>query len=126
MKIKHKQSGFAHIMLVLLVVAIAAIGGVGYYVATNQKAEQEVTSDNAVAVAKASETKIKHLGVNLDYYDKETNKAGDFVFTKDKLEFNRLFFEYGFVVPATSAGPEKKEPATYIYFAAWNKGPFFG
>jgi hypothetical protein len=54
--------------------------------------------------------KLKSIGVNLDYYDPKTNKAGDFVFTKEKLQFNRLFMDYGFFIPASSASSDKKNP----------------
>lgn len=44
--------------------------------------------------------KLKSIGVDLDYYDPQTGKAGDFVFTKQKFQFNRLFMGFGFVIPA--------------------------
>ena len=53
---------------------------------------------------------LKSIGINLDYYDPKTNRAGDFLFTKEKLEFNRLFMDYGFFIPASSASPDKKNP----------------
>lgn len=55
---------------------------------------------------------LKNIGVDLDYYDSVTNRAGDFVFTKQRLEFNRLFMGYGFVIPGnfTSSGRDKVNP----------------
>lgn len=44
---------------------------------------------------------IKHLGINLDK---------DLVFTKEKLEFDAIFFDYGFVIPASSIGDQKSNP----------------
>jgi len=58
----------------------------------------------------ASAVRIKHLGVNLGTYDSVANRAGDFVFTRANMSFNLLFFNFGFVVPANSAGPEKVNP----------------
>ena len=58
----------------------------------------------------ASAVKIKHLGVNLEAWDPATNRAGDFAFTRENMSFNLLFFNFGFVVPANSAGPEKVNP----------------
>lgn len=107
---KNRQSGFAVVELLIVLVVIAVIGGVGFFVMSKDKDTAKVTSTNAKEVAKKSEVKIKHIGVNLDAYDPATNKAGDFVFTKDKLQFDRIFFEYGFEVPANSAGPAKKNP----------------
>ena len=53
---------------------------------------------------------IKHLGVNLAPYDPKTNRAGDFVFTKQKLQFDRIFMGFGFVIPANSIGAQKANP----------------
>ncbi len=58
----------------------------------------------------SSAVKIKHLGVNLGTYDPATNRAGDFLFTRENMSFNLLFFNFGFIVPANSAGPEKVNP----------------
>ena len=109
---KQKQSGFALVELLVVIVIIMAIAAVGFFVVGRDKDDKAAqgTASNTQQVAKKSEVKIKHLGVDLDAYDPATNKAGDFVFTKEKLEFSRLFFEYGFEVPANSAGPAKKNP----------------
>ena len=53
---------------------------------------------------------LKSIGIKLDYYYPKTNRAGDFQFSKQKTEFNRLFMGYGFSIPASSAGPSKKNP----------------
>lgn len=59
--------------------------------------------------------KLKGIGVVLDAYDPTTNRAGDFVFTKAKLQFDRLFMGYGFFIPMTNVGSGKKNPQpTYI------------
>jgi biotin carboxyl carrier protein len=107
--LKQKQSGFAVAELLIIVVVLVVIGGVGFFV-LNKNKDNEVSSSNSAAIASKSEAKIKHLGVNLEAYDPATNKAGDFEFTKEKMTFDMLFFEYGFEVPASSAGPAKKNP----------------
>mgnify|MGYP001597680218 CR=1 FL=1 len=53
---------------------------------------------------------LKSVGVNLDYYDPVSNRAGDFVFTKQPLQFNRLFMGYGFHIPQSEASREKDNP----------------
>src|SRR3989344_6009284 len=53
---------------------------------------------------------LKGIGVNLDYYDPATNRAGDFLFTKQNLHFKRLFMDYGFFIPSSSASPDKYNP----------------
>jgi prepilin-type N-terminal cleavage/methylation domain-containing protein len=107
--IKQKQNGFALVEVIIVIIVIAVIGGAGYFILEKNK-DTQATSSNAQEVAKKSEVKIKHLGVNLDTYNPATNKAGDFEFTKENMAFNMLFFDYGFVVPASSAGSEKKNP----------------
>ena len=54
--------------------------------------------------------KLKSMGINIDYYDSSSNKAGDFLFTKQNLQFNRLFMGYGFFIPSSSASPDKYNP----------------
>ncbi len=58
----------------------------------------------------AADRVIKHPGFDLRPYDPLTNRAGDVQFTQAQMSFNRVFFEYGFTVPANSVGPEKKNP----------------
>jgi len=53
---------------------------------------------------------LKGIGVNLAAYDPATNKAGDFVFTRQKLQFGRLWMDYAFSIPASSAGAAKRNP----------------
>jgi hypothetical protein len=60
--------------------------------------------------ASAADRVIKSIGFDLRPYDPATNRAGDMQFTQAQMSFNRVFFEYGFVVPANSAGPEKSNP----------------
>ena len=55
---------------------------------------------------------LKSIGINLDAYDPATGRAGDLVFTKDKLQFGILFTEYGFIIPASmsATGQNKRNP----------------
>lgn len=53
---------------------------------------------------------LKGIGVNLAEYDPVTSKAGDFVFTKQKFQFDRIWMDYGFSIPASSAGVAKLNP----------------
>lgn len=54
--------------------------------------------------------RLKSIGINLAPYDATTGYAGDVQFTKQNLEFERVFMGYGFEVPANSAGPAKSNP----------------
>lgn len=55
---------------------------------------------------------LKNIGINLGIYDTATGRAGDLVFTKNKLQFNVLFTEYGFTIPAnmSASGQDKRNP----------------
>lgn len=60
---------------------------------------------------KAAGLKIKSLPVEFGAFDSTTQKAGDFLFTQNKLgQFDRPFMPYGFEIPASSAGAAKKNP----------------
>jgi biotin carboxyl carrier protein len=110
---EQKTQGIALMGAVVAVVVIAIIGAAGFFVMQksdkNEKSGTDSQTSTSVSVVK-SDAKIKHLGIDIGYYDPVTNKAGDIQFTKDPLQFKRLFMEYGFTVPANSVGPAKKNP----------------
>lgn len=105
----HKQNGFALLEVLIVIIVLALIASL-VYVFMSRDEYREGTIGIAQGPPPKAGVKIKHLGVNLDEYDPATNKAGDFAFTKADLEFDRIFFDYGFIVPASSAGPEKSNP----------------
>jgi len=117
---KQKQSGFTVVEAIIVIVVIGFLTGVGYFVFNKQSNKQtengtsSTTENNTKEVAKKAEVKIKHLGVNLDYYDPTTNKAGDFVFTKAKFTsgIQLLFTDYAYVIKGanTSTGQDKANP----------------
>lgn len=74
----------------------------------NSETGQPVTSVNS----DEPPLKLKSIGVNLDYYDPAANRAGDFAFTKSKLSFGLLFFDYGHIIPAekSASGRAKANP----------------
>jgi biotin carboxyl carrier protein len=104
-KQKLNQSGIAHVLLFVLLAIV--IGVVGYSAFRVYESKQSnVTSENAQQKAEESPVKIKSLGINLDYYDPTTNKAGDLEFTKFKFPEGTqqtIFDEYGTIGPANSA-----------------------
>lgn len=79
---------------------------------TTQRQQTSPVTDTNTTNPDEPPLKIKSIGVNLDYYDPKTGKAGDFLFTKQKLQFDMLFMGYGFVIPAntTSTGQAKANP----------------
>lgn len=86
-----------------------------------QTARAANPSPSPSSVAQASTTPVdsnqpplllKGLGIDLGYYDPATGRAGDIVFTKDRLQFDILFTEYGFTIPASmsASGQPKRNP----------------
>lgn len=75
---------------------------------------QNSTADNQNATANTTQPDLllKGIGVVLDTYDPATGEAGDFVFTKKTLLFDRLWMDYGFVIPGDQAagGQDKANP----------------
>lgn len=116
---KQKQNGFAALEIIIIILVVLALAGVGYFVYTQKsnsdsKSTSENSADSSESQSSKDTAKIKHLGVNLDYYDPATNKAGDFVFTKAKFDagIQLLFTDYGFVIKGqnTSTGQDKANP----------------
>lgn len=91
--------GFAPIVLVFLVAVVLVVGVFFLLRPINNSQESPVpfqTSQNP----DEPPLKLKNIGVNFE----------DFTFTKQKLQFNRLFMDYGFVIPASPDYPSKKNP----------------
>lgn len=109
-----QQHGIAHLGLLLAVFVIVAIGAIGYLVYSKEESstKQVGSSTSASESTKKSQATIKNLGINLDAYDPATNMAGDLKFTKANFSggMQMIFFEYGYEVPASSAGPAKRNP----------------
>lgn len=103
------------VLLVLLVVG----GSIFFFVfkQNSSKSKVEIASSLAMLVPndkgesnqKENEPPLKLKSIGVDFED--------FKFTKEKLQFNRLFMPYGFVIPSsvTSNGQDKANPQpTYI------------
>lgn len=76
-------------------ITLAIVG----YSLTNNKSQsiQKSVSDNTPPLL------IKHLGIDFDK---------DLVFTREKLEYDMILFDYGFVIPAgnSASGKDKSNP----------------
>jgi len=94
---RKNQSGFSHIILVVILAVIVGVVGYSAFRLVQSK-NSTYTTENAEAKAEASPVKIKSLGFNLDYYNPDTGKAGDVKFTKfvfPEGSFGAIFSEYG-------------------------------
>ncbi len=97
------QKGFTHILLIVVILIIAVL----VFSLSKLSDDRQVDQVNNVQTSPVSNSdepplKLKSIGVNFS----------DFKFTKEKLQFNRLFMDYGFVIPAdsTSTGKDKSNP----------------
>jgi biotin carboxyl carrier protein len=92
--------------LLIIIVSVLFFAGCS---ANNQK-EETLTIPNKPAVPKEptavktqtdnSSVRIKNIGVNLDYYNPTTGRAGDFEFFKIKPPYDRLLTDFGHIIPA--------------------------
>ncbi|HSX16242.1 MAG TPA: hypothetical protein VLF40_05600, partial [Candidatus Saccharimonadales bacterium] len=94
-----KQTGFAHLgVVVVAVLVLAAVGFAGWRV---QKAQHK--SRDASAAQKQTQSDqpllLKSIGFNLGYYDAATNHAGDMVFTHEDHDLSGgghvIFADFG-------------------------------
>lgn len=104
------QKGFSPVLLLVLVLALGVLAI--YWWKPAPKIDQKTESRQGLLNLDGPPLKVKSIGINLDYYDPTIQKAGDFEFTKAKLEFNRLFMGFGFLIPAdiSSSKKEKSNP----------------
>ncbi|MEK7518180.1 MAG: M23 family metallopeptidase [Patescibacteria group bacterium] len=107
------QKGFSAILLIITVLVVIAIGFLFWQFSSkvekpplpftsNQNGNQHASQDSD-----KPPLKLKSIGVNFD----------DFKFTKQKLQFNRIFMGFGFVIPGnmSSTNQDKSNPQpTYI------------
>ena len=95
------QKGFSSILVIVIVILIFSAGAFLLFRPTSQGNIQTTTSQTSLDLNEPP-LKLKSIGVNFE----------DFKFTKQKLQFNRIFMGYGFVIPAssTSSGKDKSNP----------------
>lgn len=103
------QKGFSNILAIISVVLVLS-GATFFLLRLASKNLEELQSIRSeTRNTKSPQTsqnsdepplKLKSIGVNFE----------DFKFTKEKLQFNRLFMDYGFFLPASSASSDKKNP----------------
>lgn len=96
------------LIVVLILLAVLAI----QKVSRNNPATQNQTTNLTQKALKKDGPPllIKNLPVNLAPYDSATGMAGDFKFTKQKLQFDILYSDFGFYIPASPDQPSKNNP----------------
>lgn len=100
-----------HTYLVLPLLALILLGA-SCSKQTNTYSTSNSSGTTGTANENGPDLRIKHLGVNLEYFNESTGMAGDFKFTKGELQFDRLWMDYGFVIPGDQAatGQDKANP----------------
>lgn len=104
-KLEQRQKGFVSILILVVIFVLIAVGF--YWWKSAPKVKDVLNGNKNIG----SQTpinpdepplKLKSIGVNFE----------DFTFTKEKLEFNRLFMGFGFVIPAevSSSNKAKSNP----------------
>ena len=101
---KLNQSGFAHILIVIMVIVIGLVSYAAFR--TFQEKSSTYTSQNVQDKAMSSKVKIKSMPVDIGTYDPVSKRSGDLVFPEKKLPEGVqpvLFSEFGYKMPGNSA-----------------------
>ena len=90
------------------VVLLAACGGRG----TTGESPTGPSSSSSSRAPTSNEPPLllKSIGVNLGVYDPATAMAGDFRFTRNRLQQNRIWMDYGYIIPGGNGGLDKANP----------------
>lgn len=117
----NNQAGFAHLLAIVMVIVVSAVGFVGWQVLNKEKTKPESSNSPSQSgqVAENNDAKsqivMKSIGFKLDYYNDATNKAGDMQFTKIPLNFDQIWGDFGQQDPRAPNDPTKRNPQpTYI------------
>ena len=89
-------------MLKIVVVIVLILIGLAFFLFRPSKLIPQVTQEVNKQVQDFDEPPLKLKSIGVEF--------SDFKFTKQKLQFNRLFMPFGFVIPANSTGAQKANP----------------
>lgn len=112
---KNVQHGFAHVLLLFLVVIVAVVGFVAFRFsqANNRVAVDTTESSSTQVTQKSDQPTIKHLGIDLDYYNQATKRAGDIEFRQFNTNaggMDAIFQEYGRLGGENTPGGQRRNP----------------
>ena len=92
------------ILYVVVPVLIIILGIVGFFVYRGNRSTYRDYSSVDIPL-------IQHIGIELGEYNPATQLAGDIVFTDNEMgQLDLPVIDFGYVIPANSAGPEKTNP----------------
>lgn len=112
-KIQKDQKGFAHIVAIVIVAVLLALGGYSAFRFVQSK-DTTYTAKNSEEKGLASKVKIKSMPVEIGIYDPATKRAGDLLFPDQDLPEGVqqvLFSEFGYLEPGNSANNYVGEPS---------------
>lgn len=98
------------VLIIVSIIVFLLIVGFFFVKQKNNSSKIPETNQSFQQTQNDDSPSIKNIGVNIDYYNADTKKAGDFLFTDKKQEYNRIFIDYGFMIPSSSASSEKINP----------------
>lgn len=114
-----KQAGFSAVELIIILLVLGVVSFAGWKVWDSRKKDSALVSTSQSSARPAQTLnkdepplKLRSIGINLDYYNPTTNKAGDVQFTKAKLVTGLLYSDFGYVIPKsiTASGEDKANP----------------
>lgn len=130
-KLRHSQSGVAHLLPILLIILIVGVGFAGWRVMQSEDSgdgAQDANNSQQSGDAEESDQEppvlAKNIGFNFDTYNPATKMAGDFKFSalpalSDPLVGNQLWMDYG--VPDPKPGSTMKNGQTIFILPAGTK-----
>ncbi len=96
---------------ILITTLLLALSVGIYFLFFNKTDEDKNLFSNIVENIQSGDTLlIKNLPIDISAYDEDTKMAGDMKFSNMKLEFDVMYYDYGFVIPSTELGGEKSNP----------------
>jgi biotin carboxyl carrier protein len=126
----HKQQGFSHVLLMVVVVVVLGVAGFALFKV--MKSEQNAgTSNSTDADGSNSDgpAPLKNIGFNLGPYDPATQRAGDVLFsqdlaralTSDPIYQKMIWADYGLQDIRSPNDPTKRNVQPTIYLPLGTK-----
>jgi len=98
---------YAYLVLGLIITVVVVVVGIILLSKILNSKEKSNTNDSPI---EDDTMLIKSLPIDIQSYNPDTRMAGDFLFTNEEFGFNSVFLDYGFYIPASSAGPGRYNP----------------
>lgn len=94
------RGGYVHVVAMFVLVVVAGLVIFGFMMSGIEKPRQEEETGMGEVADGQPPVLIQNIGIDFD----------DFEFTREEISFNRLFFDYGFPIPANDLGDARRNP----------------